>query len=647
MKPKKKGRPRKTKSRDRLEEALAIARATLETSADGILVVDVDLRVILCNRRHIEMWSMTEEVARSGDVRRMAEFVKDQTEDPDDFMRLASKVPEAGDDNERRDSIRLKDGRVFDRISRPHRIGGKFLGRTIMTRDITLHIEGMRALARARDEALEAARLKSRFVAEVSHELRTPLNAIVGATELLAEAPLPAEYRESLETVRHGSRVLLDVIDEVLDFSKLEAVRMTIDRAPLSPGAALRDAAALVAPRAAEKGLNLRLHSSEGSEMALLGDPKRLRQVLLNLLSNAVKFTERGEISAEIRVVSLGESSVELEFSVSDTGIGVTPEQAGRLFSPFSQGGASTTRLYGGTGLGLAISKSLVELMGGTLNFESRPGNGARFFLRLPFELDRPGASGISHAPRPAPVPAAVRRDRLRVFVVEDTELNRRLLQRQLARLGLPTSTAPDGRTALDILRQEEFGLIFMDVQMPGMDGCETAAGIRRLEAGRRRTPIVAISANTREEDRRRCLGAGMDDFIKKPATLRDLENVIQLWDQPFDEIALAAFTAVAADAPGESARVLKRFVADVRARLADARAAVYRGDRESCARAAHSIKGAAASVGARGLRELSRRVEAELHAASGNSELVLLLDQADAELARVSADVARRGSGR
>ncbi|NNN04652.1 MAG: response regulator, partial [Elusimicrobia bacterium] len=623
----------------------AIARATLETSADGILVVDPNLRVILCNHRHIEMWSMTEEVARSGDVRRMAEFVKDQTEDPEAFMRLALTVPEAGDDSERRDSIRLKDGRVFDRISRPHRIGGKVVGRTIMTRDITLHIEGMRALARARDEALEAARLKSRFVADVSHELRTPLNAVVGAAELLADAPLPAKYRESLVTLRRGARVLLDVVDEVLDFSKLEAVRMTIERAPLSPGAALADAAALVAPRAAEKGLALRLDPGEAAELALLGDSKRLRQVLLNLLSNAVKFTERGEISAEIRIVSSAESSVELEFSVSDTGIGVSPEQAGRIFSPFSQGGPAMTRLYGGTGLGLAISKSLVELMGGTLDFESRPGQGARFFLRLRLERDRSGASDVLHAPRPVPAPAiaTVRRDRLRVLIVEDVELNRSLLQRQLEHLGLPASTAAGGRPALELLRQDEFGLILMDIQMPGMDGCQAAAEIRRLEAGRRRTPIVAISANTSEEDRRRCLDAEMDDFLSKPLTLGDLAAAVERWDRPFDETALAAFAAVAADAPGELARLLGVFVADARLRLTDARAAAAHGDRKSCARAAHALKGAAAAVGARGLRELARRVEESSGEPTDGGGLALLLDQADAELLRLSADVARR----
>lgn len=634
---KKKKPPRKTASRERLEEALEIARATLETSADGILVVGLDLRAILCNRRHVEMWSMTEEVARTGDVRRMAEFVKDQTEDPEAFMRLALTVPAAVDDSERRDSIRLKDGRVFDRISRPHRIGGKVVGRTIMTRDITLHIEGMSALARARDEALEAARLKSRFVADVSHELRTPLNAVVGAAELLADAPLTAEHRESLETLRRGARALMDVVDEVLDFSKLEAVRMTIDRAPLTPGAALADAAALVAPRAAEKGLDLRLDPGEAAGYDLLGDPKRLRQVLLNLLSNAVKFTERGEISADIRVVSRTESTVELEFSVADTGIGVTPEQAGRLFSPFSQGGPATSRLYGGTGLGLAISKSLVELMGGTLHFESRPGKGARFFLRLPFERNRPGASNALHSLRP--IPAASRRDRLRVLVVEDTELNRRLLQRQLARLGLSASTAADGPAALELLRRDEFGLILMDVQMPGMDGCQTAAEIRRLEAGCRRTPIVAISANTREEDRRRCLDAGMDGFIEKPVTLGDLALVVERWDQAFDETALEAFIAVAAETPGASARLLKRFLADARVRLADARAEAARADLKSCARAAHAVKGAAAAVGARGLRELARLLEKN----SGGDDLTLLLDQADAELARLSSDVARR----
>ncbi|MDE2511584.1 MAG: HAMP domain-containing protein, partial [Elusimicrobia bacterium] len=358
-------------SRDRVEEALAIARATLDASADGILVVDRNLRAITYNRRFVEMWGLSEEIARSGDVRLMAESVMHEVEDPETFVRLASTSFADGQSQEQRDLLRLKDGRVFDRITQPYSIGGKIVGRTVTTRDVTLHLEGVRALALARDEALEATRVKSQFLANISHELRTPLNAVVGNAELLVGMNMTPEQKEHFATIASAARALLDLVDGVLDFSKIEAGRMTVERAVLRPGEILANAMGFVAPRAAEKGLELRSDAGEAATWELLGDPTRLRQVLLNLLANAVKFTAKGEVSASVSVLSRGEGSAELEFSVRDTGIGIGAEEGARLFTPFTQGDGSTTRRYGGTGLGLAISKSLVDLMGGTMGFES------------------------------------------------------------------------------------------------------------------------------------------------------------------------------------------------------------------------------------------------------------------------------------
>jgi signal transduction histidine kinase/DNA-binding response OmpR family regulator len=628
-------------SRDRLEEALAIARATLDASADGILVVDRELHAVTYNRRFVEMWGLTEEIMRAGDVRRMAEFVSPQLEDAGSFVQLATMNVVSELDQERRDMIRLKDGRVFDRISRPYRIAGALVGRTITTRDLTLHLEGVRALAQARDEALETARVKSQFLANVSHELRTPLNAVIGSAELLTSGRIDPEQAEFAATLTSAARTLLDLVDGVLDFSKIEAGRMTVELTALKPGPLLQDAAALVAPRAAEKGLRLRVDSGDCGSWDLLGDPVRLRQVLLNLLSNAVKFTDRGEVVAEVRGVARGESGVELEFSVRDTGIGVPADQVGRLFSPFTQGDGSTTRRFGGTGLGLAISKSLVELMGGEIGFESEEGRGTRFWFRI--RLDRSGAASAAVAV--APLKTAGRRDRLRILAVEDNATNRRLLAKQLERLGCPCETAEDGRVALDALASQEFGLVLLDCQMPGRDGYATAAEIRRRENGRRRVPIVAFTANATEEDRRRCLDAGMDDFIAKPVTLDALAVALDRWDRPFDEAALASFAAVAADAPQALARLLDEFLSDARERLASARSAAGREDFAVLARDAHTVKGAAAAVGAAGLRELCRRLESAAAESTDRALFDSLLAQADAELARLRDDAARRAA--
>ena len=624
-------------SRDRLEEALAIARATLDASADGILVVDKNADMVTCNRRFLDMWGIPDELSRGASNARLVEHVMPQIADIEGFQSGVVRSDTDFAEPEKRDLLRLKDGRVFERISQPYLLGGEPAGRTLTFRDLTLHLEGVKALALARDEALEAARVKTQFLANVSHELRTPLNAVVGSAELLAALPLAPEQREHVATVAAASRALLDLVDGVLDFSKIEAGRMTVERAPLRPGRLLADALALVSPRAAEKGLSLSADAGEASDLELVGDPTRVRQVLLNLLANAVKFTAKGGVRAEVAVLSHSESSVELEFSVRDTGIGIPADQGARLFNPFTQGDGSTTRRYGGTGLGLAISKSLVELMGGDIGYESEPGTGSRFWFRV--RLDRAGSAPAPAAVEP-PRPAG-RRDRLRVLVVEDNAINRRLIEKQLTLLGCPSESSPDGRAALERLAAEEFGLILLDCQMPGLDGFATAAEVRRVEAGRKRTPIVAITANATEDDRRRCFDAGMDDFVSKPVTLERLYAAVERWDRPFDETALASFAAVAGGTPEALAGLLRDFLADARSRLGAARAALERGDASSCAREAHAVRGAAASVGARGLRELCRRLEAAPPAA----EAAELLSQAGEELARLADDASRRAA--
>ncbi|MFI5349521.1 MAG: ATP-binding protein [Elusimicrobiota bacterium] len=631
-------------SRDRLEEALAISRATLDASADGILVVDRNLRAISHNRRFAEMYGLSDELMAAGDVRAMAQNVRSLLLDEESFMALAT-APVEGE-QERRDLLRLKDGRVFERISHVYRIGGQAVGRTITTRDMTLHFEGVRALAEARDEAVETARIKSQFLANVSHEIRTPLTAVVGSSEMLLGSKLDDDQREHVDNLNRAARTLLELVNGVLDFSKIEAGRMTVEYSRLQPGALLADAAALLAPRAAEKGLTLRTEGGQAAALELLGDPTRLRQVLLNLLSNAVKFTDRGEVAAAITVLSSDESSVQLEFSVSDSGIGVSPEQAEKLFIPFTQGDGSTTRRFGGTGLGLAISRTLVELMGGTIGFENAPGGGARFWFRL--RLARAdAASAAAAAVAPEPRAQAPRRDRMRVLVVDDNEINRRLLQRQLERLGYPSESVDSGRAAIEAVGAGHFGMILLDCQMPGLDGYATAAEIRRLEGGRRRTPITAITANATNDVRKRCEEAGMDGFVPKPTTLGDLAAAIERWDQPFDETALAAFAAVAADGAGGLAELLDGFLSDTESRLAASRAALTRvgADYEAVRMAAHAIKGAAASVGARGLAELCRLLETAAEAADAprESEISALLGQADAEVARLRAEAARR----
>jgi len=602
-------------SRDRLEEALSIAHATLDASADGILVIASDMRIVTFNRRFLEMFDIAEDVARGSDARQLLDIVKPLISDPIAFRARSTMSYTDFEIGEQRDVLRLKDGRVYERVSRPFRIGGIAVGRTLTIRDLT--------------PFMEAERVKGQFMANVTHELRTPLNAVVGAAGLLRGTKLDPGQQESVETLSHAAQSLLDLIDDVLDFAKIEAERMTMERAVIRPADILTDAVALVAAGAAEKSLIVSLDVSEAEGLSALGDPARLRQVLLNMLSNAVKFTERGEVAAVLRVRELDGRNVALEYSVRDTGIGITSEQGKRLFAPFSQADGSTTRRYGGTGLGLAISRSLAELMGGEFGFESEPGRGSRFWLKLVVERAEPAANA---EPDAAPESGAPR-DRLRVLVVEDNAINRRLLMRQLARLGCAAEAAATGTEALEALRGGEFSLVFMDCQMPGLDGFATTAEVRRLEAGRRRLPIVALTANASEADRLRCIESGMDDFVPKPATLQSLSAALERWDVPVDERELAAFRDVAG---GDEAQRYREFASDAASRLAAARAALEAGDAAAAGREAHALKGAAASIGARGLRELTRRIEEAAERGEAAAFLEPLLAQAEAELERV-----------
>ena len=449
------------------------------------------------------------------------------------------------------------------------------------------------------------------------------------------------ERTSSIAGVSRAAHSLMVMVEGILDLSKIEAGRMTVELTGLRVGPILEDAAAMVAPQAVAKGLSLRVDAGEAAAWDLTGDPTHLRQILTNLLANAVKFTEKGTVQAEVRVLPSDDAVVALEFSVRDTGIGITPEQGARLFAPFSQADATMSRRYGGTGLGLAICKSLVELMGGVIGFESEPGRGTRFWFRLEFVRAEPASGHAAVEPEPTPPGRPVQaspRDRMRVLVVDDDATNRGLFVRQMERLGCPAVGAEDGDRAIARLRSDDFGLVLMDCQMPGRDGPQTTRDIRRLEAGRRRTPIVAISANALEEDRRLCLDSGMDDFVAKPTSLEILAAVIDRWDRPFDETALAAFAAVAADSPEALTRLLDDFLHDARTRLEAVRRAREAGDLKACAAAAHAVKGAAAAVGARGLRELARRIEACAKAEEPAERLHSLLVQADGEVARLAA---------
>lgn len=389
------------------------------------------------------------------------------------------------------------------------------------------HIESRRA-------AESASVAKSRFLANMSHELRTPMNAILGMTDLALAEPLDPMVRDCLETARESALSLLDLLNEILDLSRVEAGRFELESTPFNLDATVEQVVKTMRVQAREKGLALVYHLSPAVPGRLVGDPLRLRQVLINLVDNAVKFTRRGRIVIEAGITERTPEALVLEFSVSDTGIGIPEEDRERIFSAFTQADASTTRDYGGSGLGLTISRRLVELMGGRLWVESTAGEGSTFHFTVRLQAPAGAAADAPPAPRPILTPAPGRI--LRVLLAEDTPTNQKLAAYVLEKRGHVVDLAPDGRRAVEMVRRNAYDVVLMDVQMPVMDGFQATAEIRALpDPAKACLPIIAITAHTLKGDTERCLAAGMDAYIGKPIQAESLIDLVEFLGEPGD----------------------------------------------------------------------------------------------------------------
>jgi signal transduction histidine kinase/ActR/RegA family two-component response regulator len=393
-------------------------------------------------------------------------------------------------------------------------------------------------LETSRDAAEAASRAKSTFLANMSHELRTPMNAIMGMTDLAMRHASEPRLRDQLGKVMAASQHLLHVINDILDISKIEAERLTLESVSFQIGLVMENLLSLIGNRASDKGLRLSIDlSPEVTHLVLIGDPLRLGQILLNFVGNAVKFTEHGEVKVQGRLIEETPDAVTLRFNVVDSGIGISVEDQVRLFTAFEQADGSTTRKYGGTGLGLAISKRLARLMDGDVGVDSAPGTGSTFWftVRLAKAAQAGGAAGDAVAPAPT-IDGTMVETRLRldyagarILLAEDEPVNQEVSRGLLEDVGFQVDIADDGMRAVAMARASRYAVILMDMQMPQMNGVD-ATRVIRADSLNTTTPILAMTANAFDEDRHVCLEAGMNDHIAKPVDPERLFSALLTW---------------------------------------------------------------------------------------------------------------------
>jgi signal transduction histidine kinase/CheY-like chemotaxis protein len=491
---------------------------------------------------------------------------------------------------------------------------------------------------RARRVAEAESEAKSQFLANMSHEIRTPMNGVIGMIDLLLGTALDERQHRHATIIKRSATSLLGIINTVLDFSKMEAGGIELERCDFSVGQTVEEIVETFAARAHAKGLAIVCSIDAAVPERVSGDPLRLGQVLGNLLANAIKFTEEGEVAVHVRP----SGARGLQFDVVDTGIGLSQESIAQLFKPFAQADASVTRKYGGTGLGLVISRQLVQLMGGDIGVESRVGEGSRFhftaeFLPAEGERARPptaiaGRSVLmvddkgavreqppaAHPIAMASTPSERRGPRPRVFVVEDNETNRVIMTEMLDRLGYDSFTACDGLEALRALESDEHvDVVLMDCAMPQMDGYTATRELRRRErAGtQRRVPVVAVTAHSMPGDAEKCRAAGMDDYLSKPITPSTLRAMLGKWCAVTEAPSIAARSESVAvldegivaalrdlqdpDRPTFLRELVDTYARDAKAKLAQLQQAIADQDLSHARALAHAVKGASRNMGA------------------------------------------------
>ncbi|WP_428559190.1 MAG: PAS domain S-box protein [Solidesulfovibrio sp. DCME] len=631
--------------RNRSEQALAASQAryrTLLTSMrDGFTVVDRDGRIVETNPAFCEMLGYDDEALRQMTYKDITPPAWHAAEE----AILRESVDRRGFSDIFEKQYRRRDGLVIPVALRLHRYpvpAGDSRRYFAIVRDVTEAKAIETDLRAAKEEAEKANRAKSDFLAKMSHDIRTPLHAVIGMTELTLGTDLSPAQRDALETARESAATLLELINDILDISRIEARKLEINQEVFDLRRTLAATVRSLRPQAARKGLSLRLAVDPRVPRYVLGDQIRLRQILVNLVGNGIKFTEHGGVAVSLRppsVSSASQSDAMLEFRVTDTGMGIAPERLSRIFDMFTQADASVSKRYGGTGLGLAICRELTRLMHGTIIPESTPGQGSAFHVTLPLPGMPPPEADEAPAVKPAALPGAPKA--LHILLAEDNPVNVKVATTYLGRRGHAFVTAPNGNDALACLSEAAFDVVLMDLEMPGCDGLEATRRLRGGQAGEvnRHIPVIAMTAHALSGVRQRCLEAGMTDYLSKPLDFKALDDLLARIAgsrAPADTDRDAA----AAPAPDlETDKALARLGGDtelleelekdfLRQYPRKLRHIALCRDHENwdeAALAAHSLKNIAGAVGAEAARRMAGELEESLRRAEAEAATALL----------------------
>jgi PAS domain S-box-containing protein len=628
--------------RKKVERALELQTVTLTTLFDSIpdliFTMDTSLRFTQCNKSFLEHFGFKkEEIINKGEA-----DLRIPAQDAAEHNKWNSKVIEECRTFSLEERVPRVDGAnpLYETVKAPLVLDGKIIGLLGIAHDITKRKE-------MEEAALSASRSKSAFLANMSHEIRTPMNSIIGFSELALDGEASIKTREYLAKIQINAQWLLQIINDILDISKIESGKMELENIPFDMHELFESCRTLIMPKAVEKGLNLQFYAEPSVGKRPLGDPTRLRQILVNLLSNAVKFTNSGTVKVFTEIKRQDEKTVTFHFEIKDSGIGMTEEQIKRIFEPFMQAETGTTRKYGGTGLGLAISKNFIEIMGGRLAVESAPGIGSKFSFDLTFEtID---ISGYEEMGRKA-VLNGIEKPLFNgeILLCEDNVMNQQVICEHLARVGLKTVVAENGKIGVEMVQsrkekgKKQFDLIFMDMHMPVMDGLEAAAKIIELDTG---TPIVAMTANIMSDDRELYKTSGMSDCVGKPFSSQELWRCLLKYLTPTDSGAVPRNARLDNDMELDNSMKML-FVKYNQNKFEDIDNALKAGEIKLAHRLAHTLKSNAGQLGKTNLQQAAALVEQQLKGGENlvtPQQMAALETELNAALSQFMAEIEKK----